>query len=348
MQQPEHIRFDIPVIGEHHPVVIVGAGGIVEGAHLPAYAIAGIQVAGIYDPDQSKAARVAAAFNVPRVYASMEALVQENGRHGIYDIAVPGSQLVNVISRLPDNCFVLMQKPMGENLEQAEQILQLCRSKRITAGVNFQMRYAPYIAMARQMMAAGMLGDICDAEIYLNVYTPWHMWDFLKTAPRLEILYHSIHYIDLFRNLFGEPARIFAKTTRHPDMQALQAVKSNIIMDYGDFLRAHISTNHVHKFGPHHQDAFVKIEGTKGAVKIKLGLLMNYPQGTEDVFEYTLPDGPPDTWRRLPVNGSWFPHAFIGSMHELIKAQQGLVAAPDNSVEDCVHTMRLVEQAYAS
>lgn len=346
MQNCEHIRFEIPVIGDTCPVVMIGAGGIVEEAHLPAYRLAGIPVSGIFDINRSRSEKLASAFNIPHVYGSLTELIAENADHCIYDVAVPGSRIAEVVAKLPDNSFALIQKPMGENERQTAAILALCRQKSITAGVNFQLRYAPYIVMARQMIAEGLLGDVCDFEVYVNVYTPWHLWDFLQGAPRVEILYHSIHYIDLIRNMLGEPEGIYAKTTRHPGMQQLQAVRSNIIMDYGEFVRANISTNHVHRFGSHNQDAFIKIEGTKGAVKIRLGLLMNYPEGKEDIFEYILLDDAPAEWRSLPVSGSWFPHAFIGPMHEIIKSRQGIISVPDNSVEDCIHTMRLVEQAY--
>ncbi len=340
----QHIQFNIPVIGQTCPVVIIGAGGIVETAHLPAYRLAGIPVRGIVDIDKSKAERLASAFNIPHVYNRVEEMVKEAACDCIYDIAVPGKNIAEVLAMLPDNCYALIQKPMGENIKQAEEILALCRKKNITAGMNFQLRYAPYVLMAKQMIGEGLLGDICDLEIYVNVYTPWHLWNFLYGAPRVEILYHSIHYIDLVRNMLGNPVNIFAKTTRHPQMQQLQDVKSGIIMDYGNFIRASISTNHAHHFGMRHQDAYIKIEGTKGAVKIVLGLLMNYPEGVEDSFEYILSDEA--QWKTLPVNGSWFPHAFIGSMHEIIKARQGTVLHPDNSVEDCIDTMRLVEKAY--
>ena len=34
------------------PIVIIGAGGIVSDAHLPAYQKANFEVLGIYDPDE--------------------------------------------------------------------------------------------------------------------------------------------------------------------------------------------------------------------------------------------------------------------------------------------------------
>lgn len=347
MSYLNNIKYEIPKINDRFPVAIIGAGEIVRSAHLPAYKVAGIRVSGIVDIDIDKATQLAAEFNIPAVYNSIDEMIAEQKNHCIYDVAVPGKQLISVIEKLPPESFALLQKPMGENLQQAEQILELCRRKRITAAINFQLRYAPYILMARQMIAEGLLGDVCDFEVYVNVYTPWHLWDFLVGAPRVEVLYHSIHYIDLVRNMLGNPGSIFAKTVRHPEIRQLQDVKSNIIMDYGDFIRVNISCNHIHNFGTAHQDAHIKIEGTKGAVKIKLGLLMNYPDGVEDRFEYILSGETQSQWKTLPINGSWFPHAFIGSMHEIIKAREHTVLRPDNSVEDCIDTMRLVEKAYS-
>lgn len=343
------IAYHIPELPVTSPIVIIGAGGIVQTAHLPAYRLARFQVTGIFDPDHQKAIKVAHDFQIPVVYNSTDELVSTAGIEVIYDVAVPGSAIIDVLEQLPDHAFVLLQKPMGENEQQAQRILELCTQKKIRAGVNFQLRYAPYVIMAKKMIAGGWLGDICDVEVYVNVYTPWQLWDFLFSAPRVEILYHSIHYIDLIRNLLGNPSGVYAKTTGHPKMDALHSVRSNIIMDYGDMIRANILTNHAHRFGLQKQDAYIKIEGTKGAIKIKLGLLMNYPEGVPDQFEYVLSDdGRSPEWKTLPVNGSWFPHAFIGSMAEIMKAKADHTYTPDNSVEDCIYTMRCVEAAYTS
>lgn len=331
------------------PIYIIGAGGIVTDAHLPAYELAGFEVAGIYDIDIEKATATAAKFSLPKVFGSLDELLQQAAADVVFDVAVPGSALLAVLRALPQKAAVLIQKPMGNNLQEAKEILQVCREKQLIAAVNFQLRYAPFVNEARKMIEAGEIGELCDIEINVNVFTPWHLWEFLYGLPRVEILYHSIHYIDLVRNFLDTPSAVYAKTVRHPSSQQLASVRSTIIMDYGEMVRASILTNHCHQFGPTHQQSYIKFEGTKGAVKITMGLLMDYPQGAADKFEYVLLDA--DTkpaWQTKVIQGSWFPHAFIGSMSQVMMAAEGSMVAPGNSVEDCIYTMACVEAAYAS
>ena len=80
-----------------------------------------------------------------------------------------------------------------------------------------------------------------------------------------------------------------------------------------------------------------------------MGLLLNYPTGESDVFEYTVfNDSIVEDWQEIEIEGSWFPHAFIGSMAEIVKALNDRNYKPDNSVEDCLKTMQCVEAAYKS
>ncbi len=330
-------------------IVLIGAGSIVKYAHLPAYQLAGFKVAGIYDLDLAKAKEAAQQFSIPIVYTTLHDAVKQRPEEVIFDIAVPPAEIIALLSSLPDRSAVLIQKPMGEDLQNAKAIVQLCRDKKLIAGINFQLRYAPFIIKAREMIAQGLIGTLCDIEINVNVHTPWEMWDFLSTVPRLEILYHSIHYIDLIRSLAGNPIGIYAKTVRYPGMEKLASVRSNIIMDFGNSMRANILTNHCHHYGQHNQQSYIKLEGTSGAIKIKMGILMNYPEGEPDVFEYYIKSEKNENeWKTLPLSGSWFPHAFIGSMNEVMKAANGVVRVPDNNVEDCLFTMACVEAAYES
>lgn len=304
---------------------------------------------GIYDIDNAKAIATAEKFSVPHVFESVAAMMAHAPGNAVFDVAVPGSVTIPILNQLPGGEAVLLQKPMGENFEEAKEILGITRQKKMLAGINFQLRYAPYILAAKELIGKGLLGELNDIEINVNVYTPWHLWNFLLVSSRVEILYHSIHYIDLVRNLLGNPQSVYAKTTRHPAMPELASVRSNIIMDYGDMTRANILTNHCHHYGIPKQQSYIKIEGSKGAVKINFGALINYPRGAADSFEYILLDGSAEPqWQEMKIAGSWFPHAFIGSMEQMMLAVQGNIERPDNSVEDCIHTMACLEAAYIS
>jgi len=47
---------------------------------------------------------------------------------------------------------VLLQKPMGTCLDEARGIVRLCREKRLTAAVNFQLRFSPMMLAIRDMI----------------------------------------------------------------------------------------------------------------------------------------------------------------------------------------------------
>jgi predicted dehydrogenase len=328
------------------PIAIIGCGGIVHDAHLPAYKLAGFEVAGITDIDSSRANALAAEFGL-RAVSDIKSLVQLQDKL-VFDVAVPANAIPAVLAQLPDRSAVLIQKPLGENLSQARAIVAQCRQANLTAAVNFQLRFAPYVLAARALIESGAIGDVHDMEVRVTVYMPWHLWTFLEKAPRVEILYHSVHYIDLIRSFLGEPARVHALTSKHPETLNLHSTRTTIALDYGQTIRANVTCNHGHKFGLEHQESYIKWEGTRGAIKARLGLLMNYPAGEPDALQIcTIDDAnEPSPWRDVPFAGSWYPHAFIGSMASLMRYVEGSSDQLPTSVDDALRTMAVVEACY--
>lgn len=341
-------RPEMPKDVKARKIMIVGAGGIIKDAHLPAYNLAGYEVAGIYNRTVKKARALADEFGIPAVYEDLREFIQAGAAmNAVFDLALPADRNLEVLEMLPDGAAVLIQKPMGESIEEATEILKVCRRKHLIAGINFQLRQAPYIIAAKQLIDDGVIGEICDFEIRETVFTPWHLWNFLFSLERMEINYHSIHFIDVMRYFLGNPKSVLCKTMKHPKSLALAQVKSNMIFDYGDTLRAGIISNHNHEFGVDEQECFLKIEGTKGAIKVTIGVYFDYPVGLPDKFKYiSLEDG--KGWRELNVPGSWFPEAFIGTMGGLMKKLEDPSYHYINSVEDAYLTMRVVEACYIS
>ncbi|MDE1175336.1 MAG: Gfo/Idh/MocA family oxidoreductase [Edaphobacter sp.] len=327
-------------------IVMIGSGGIVHDAHLPAYAKAEFPVAALVDLNPEKAEVLAKKFNIPFGSGSIAEAIRFAPKDPIFDVAVPAKAIPGILKQLPDGAAVLLQKPMGDNLAEANEILALCRAKGLTAAVNFQLRWAPNMLLARALTSSGTLGELHDMEVSVSVHMPWELWSFLKTAPRLEITYHSIHYIDLVRSWFGTPRSVYCKSVRSPRTPDLASTKSVITLDYGDDKRVFIATNHSHDFAPTLQRSFVQWEGMEGAMRAQMGVNLNYPVGEPDDLEYILRDE--EGWRVATVSGNWFPDAFMGSMGALQAYVQGEAPTLPTSVEDAIDTMRTVEAAYIS
>ena len=339
---PTSLSQSWPAPANPRPIVTFGAGSIVSDAHYPAYRKGGFPIAGLYDPNAEKAKALADAWNVT-AYGSVEEAAAVPG--AIFDLATPPSAHAAVLKQLPDGAAVLIQKPMGNDLDEATEILKICRARNLKAAVNFQLRFAPMMLALKDAISKGLLGEIVDFEAHLVLDTPWSLWAFLKGLPRIEIAMHSIHYLDLIRQVLGDVRGVHAKTIGHPSHEMAQT-RTTAILDYGDRVRCALSINHDHKFGRRHQACDFRISGTEGAAYLQLGVNLNYPEGEADILEIYPKGG--DGWVAVPLEGKWFPDAFVGRMANLQRFASGEDAELVSSVEDAWNTMALVEAAYKS
>lgn len=330
------------------PIVIIGAGGIVRDAHLPAYRKAGFPVVGICDIVLDKARALADEYGIPDAYGSVADALAAAPADAVFDLALMPEQHQRVLEQLPDGAAVLIQKPLGNHLDDGRRTLELCHRKRLVAAVNTQLRFCPYVAVAREAIAAGRIGELYDLEIRVQVRTPWDMFPEALKLDRLELNMHSVHYMDLVRSFLGDPDGVACVTVPRPDTD-IRNTRSDIIFYYADRpVRVVISTNHDHHFGPKYEESYIKWEGTRGAIRAQMGLLLDYPGGGEDRLEMQLDDEADRGWQPLPFEGSWFPDAFIGSMGALQRYLEGSVPTLPTSVDDVYRTMAVVEAAYSS
>lgn len=330
-----------PLPERPYPVVIFGAGSIVRDAHLSAYKMANIPVAGIYDPDTAKARQLCEEWQIP-LLTEADALKNNSA---CFDLATPPAAHASVLEKIPHGAPVLIQKPMGSDLSDATRILQICRERKLLAAINFQLRFAPMMLAVKDAIDKGFLGTIVDFDAWLALDTPWHLWQFLESLERVEIAVHSIHYLDFVRSILGNPNGVHAKTVSHPRSKVAQS-RTAAILDYGDEVRCSLSINHDHFFGRKFQACEFRICGTEGAAYVKLGVNLDYPRGEPDEL-WIYPAGG-DNWIQVNLTGSWFPHAFAGRMANLQRVANGDDTALISSVEDAWHTMALVESAFVS
>lgn len=332
---PERIDYGIGVIG---------CGGIVNYAHLPAYRRACFRVVACYDQDPAAAQRTASEHAIARTAESVAEILNDP-EIDIVDIAVtPWAQAAIAKDAIAAGKHVLCQKPLADTFRNALEVVELAQAAGIKVAVNQQMRWDAGIAVAKQLIDQGAIGIPADARIETSIRTPWHMWPWMANSPRLEIMYHSIHYQDALRYLCGDPVAVSSLHARWPDQPEVGETRTLTTFIYDDVRRVTIDVNH-HNWS---EDAYARFRflGTEGIIEGTLGLLYDYPTGRVDTLRYASRQAPHD-WHEAHLSTRWIPDAFVGPMASLMSAIQ-TGGEPLTSARDNLGTLQTVFAAYRS
>jgi len=266
----ESCRITVPA--EHRrPIAVVGAGAIMNVAHLPAYRAGGLEVVDVFDVDRARAREVAEAHDIPRVYEDLDQLLADNTVE-VVDIAVPAQHQPAIVRRaLSSGRHVLGQKPFAPSADEALELAELADARGLVLAVNQQLRFDEGMAAAHRMVELGWLGELTAMSITVNIWTEWTLWPWMLDTPRLEIMNHSIHYHDLVRWFLGEPSVAFCAAGRTPGQAATGETRTMTTTLYASGARALVHANHENKT----QDdaASFRIDGSMGSIRGTLGLL---------------------------------------------------------------------------
>jgi len=322
---------------------VIGAGAIIQAAHLPAYRSAGYPVQAIYDHDDAVARKVAADFQIPHLCSSLEELLADP-KVGVVDIAVP-PQFQPAIARsaMAAGKHMLCQKPLALSYAEARALVEEAAQAKRKMAVNQQMRWDPMIRATKKLLDDRVLGQALNCTLEESVYTDWFQWTWIPLSDRLDLLLHSIHYFDSLRYLFGEPEWVFSAIDRYPGQKEVGETRSLTCLRFPGGVLAHVSVHHNNWAG----DEFVtwRVEGNEAIIRGDFGHLRNYPRGEPDVLEYRRRQD--DGWNRTAFTEKWFPDAFAGPMGSLLESIR-TCHDPLTSGRDNLKTLALVLAAYRS
>ena len=326
-------------------VAIVGAGAIVDVAHLVAYRKVGLEVVGLFDQDPARAAEVAARHGVETTYGSLDDLLNDE-RVEVIDIAVhPSAQPGIVRSVISAGKHALCQKPFAPDVTTALELAELAEHAGLQIAVNQQLRYDEGIAAARAMVRAGWIGEVLECTFDVDIDTDFSAWTWMSGSTRLEITYHSIHYLDAIRGFLGEPDRVFSTAGSLPGAALIGETATTTSMRFAGGVRALVHANHHNIYG--RPNASFLLTGTAGRIHGTLGLLYDYPLGRPDTLEVHSRALPTDGWLSYPVTRRWLPDAFVVPMRALLHAINSGVPAETNG-RDNASTIALVDACYRS
>jgi predicted dehydrogenase len=333
----------VPGQGRDLRIGIIGCGGIVSGAHLPAYRAAGLNVAAVFDIDAAKARQVATKFSIPAVAGSARELAERDDVD-IVDIAVLPWVQPEIVPIVADaGKHMLCQKPLAMDYATGVREVETAERAGVVLAVNHQMRWDAGIAASRDLVAQGALGTVTEAQIQVSVSTPLHMWAWIAESPHLDIKIHSTHYLDALRSILGEPEWVTSVHGRYPDQApVIGETVTKTILEYQDGVQGLVATNHFNQHGPPYAE--FRFLGTEGMLAGTIGLMYDYPNGRPDTL-VLYRDG--EQVQAFEFDTMWLPDAFLGPMSELMDAV-ATGRQPVTAGRRMLPTLAIAEAAYIS
>ncbi|MDR3674896.1 MAG: Gfo/Idh/MocA family oxidoreductase [Acidobacteriota bacterium] len=328
----------------------IGAGFIMRDIHLVAYKNAGFNVVAITAKDEEQARATAELRGIPKVHNTVEELLADD-QIEVLDIAVPPlAQRAIILAALQHKHIraIQAQKPLAMNYREAQEIVVACERAGVPLAVNQNMRYDHSIRALKTVLRRGYLGEPMLATIDMRAIPHWQPWQ--KDYGKITLAFMSIHHLDSFRYLFGDPEYVYASTHQDPRMDFPHRDGIVLyILEYANGMRATAWDDTW--TGPSREgaasDIYIKwrVEGTAGMAEGSIGW-PHYPARVPSTIRFTTQQEPgywfSPTWPQV-----WFPDAFEGTMGELLcsleEGRESVLNGRDN-----LNTLALVEACYRS
>ncbi|UCG59430.1 MAG: Gfo/Idh/MocA family oxidoreductase [Phycisphaerales bacterium] len=150
-------RYRVAVIGR------TGRGNYGHGLDVVWNEIEQAKVVAVADEDAKGRAAAAKRLGAPRAYADYRRMLEKE-RPRIVSVAPRWLDCHRdmVLACAEFGCHVFLEKPMCQDLEQADEMVAALERRNLKLAIAHQTRYGPAIQHARQMIADGTLGDMLE------------------------------------------------------------------------------------------------------------------------------------------------------------------------------------------
>jgi predicted dehydrogenase len=157
---------------------VVGTGfiGVV---HVEALRRLGVEVAGVVGSSPERARAKAATYPLPRVYESLEQLLDDSAVDVIHLTTPNRLHHPQVKACLAAGKHVVCEKPLAMDSAQSAELVELAERSGLVHCTNFNIRFYPQVQEARQRVRSGAVGDVWNVhgsylQDWLLLPTDWN------------------------------------------------------------------------------------------------------------------------------------------------------------------------------
>jgi predicted dehydrogenase len=143
-------------------VGLIGAGQIVETAHLPAYMKHKdeIEIEAICDIHIDRAKQMADKYGIPKVYGSHTEMLEDCKLDAVSVCVTNRFHAAATIDALNAGCHVLCEKPPAMSYEEALAMYEASKRNNRILSFNFHFRHSQEVKEVRGLIDNGTFGDI--------------------------------------------------------------------------------------------------------------------------------------------------------------------------------------------
>lgn len=199
-------------------IAVVGAGGIADGAHMPAIRSQGdrVEVVAVVDVDAERSRAFAARWEIPAARTDLAEMLAADRPDLAVVCTPPGAHREAIVACLDAGVSVWCEKPPALSLAEYDEIAAHEHDGAVVSYV-FQHRFGSGATTLRAQIDAGALGRPLVAVCHTLWYRPpsyfdlpWRgRWDTEGGGPTMG---HGIHQMDLALSLLGDWTEVRAMT----------------------------------------------------------------------------------------------------------------------------------------
>jgi len=203
---------------------LIGCGYISHQQLAAWQAVDGADIVAVCDLDEGKARALATEFGIDAVYQDYKKMLDEV-EVDFVDIATRPSTHLELVGEAAERGLqILCQKPIADDLETAQRMVEVCKKADVTLMINENCRHQAWFRRLRSFLDEGALGAPYYARFETRSratlpHVKFKNQPYFRTMPRLLIFEMGVHFLDTARYLFGEASRVRATTKQlSPDI----------------------------------------------------------------------------------------------------------------------------------
>jgi predicted dehydrogenase len=333
-------------------LAIIGAGRIALRRQLPAYRHAGLNVVAVADIQPQALENARRLWGIEKGYLDYRQML-ERERVDIVDICTatfPRKQIT--LDAVAAGKHVLSEKPFARTFADAREMVEAADRAGVTLAVHQPTRWYYPAAVTRELIRAGLLGEIFyielrlhgdqDSSYYRDPVTRWHA----ELEDHIFVEWGA-HYFDVLRWFAGgeTPESVFAWGTTRGNEHFKSKMAVSATARFASGAVGSFSLNQASRFvGLPMAGMTFRVEGTEGTAAGDLaeGMSLSFASrlrgGIEARFEWTQALSREED----PTNYLWFPSIRDGHLWPMVELINSLNEGrePQNSARDNLHSVR--------